>query len=208
MGALDNDPILNIPPPLYALGMDFKYSSRSILTDGNGLDVLIDPSSSPDDNEVIDIVKCRTFLDRGQYQAVAYCYLTYPIIVTRALRIGPTGSPVKISGGAREQLCVKFFKLRITFVATCKIENLPRLAAKGILTGAKEPCQQKCQNAEVLGDAVDETLSMLGKEWDEEATPEEIAAIKAARVSARGGIATHSGHWDSRICNFLELVVN
>jgi hypothetical protein len=70
MGALDNDPILNIPPPLYALGMDFKYSSRSILTDGNGLDVLIDPSSSPDDNEVIDLVKCRTFLDRGQYQAV------------------------------------------------------------------------------------------------------------------------------------------
>jgi hypothetical protein len=70
MGALDNDPILNIPPPLHARGMDFKYSSRSILTDGNGHDVLIDPSSSPDDNEVIDLVKCRTSLDRGQYQAV------------------------------------------------------------------------------------------------------------------------------------------
>ena len=109
---------------------------------------------------------------------------------------------------------MKFFKFCRTFVATCKIENLPRLAvettlhfaklsrtfqiyshapkldlkiandvvakAKGFLTGAKEPCQQKCQNAEVLGDAVDETLSMLGKEWDEEATPEEIAAIKVS----------------------------
>jgi hypothetical protein len=124
--------------------------------------------------------------------------LTYLFIVTRALRIGPTGSPVKISGGAPEQLCVKFFKLCRTFVATCKIENLPRLAvvttlhfaklsrtfqiyshtpqldlkiandvfaeAKAFLTGAKEPCQQKCQNAEVFGNAVDETLRLLAKE--------------------------------------------
>lgn len=67
MGTLDNDPILNIPPPLYAPGMDVKYSLRSILTDGNGLDVLIDPSSSPDDIKVIDLVKSRTSLDRGQY---------------------------------------------------------------------------------------------------------------------------------------------
>jgi hypothetical protein len=30
------------------------------------------------------------------------------------------------------------------------------------------------------------------KEWYEEVSPEELAAIKAAMVS---GIATHSGHW-------------
>jgi len=55
------------------------------------------------------------------------------------------------------------------------------------LTGAKEPCQQKCQNAEVLRDAVDETLSLLGKEWDEGATPEEIAAIKVSDKSFASG---------------------
>jgi hypothetical protein len=117
---------------------------------------------------------------------------------------------------------VNFFKLCRTFVATCKIENLPRLVvettsycakvsrtfqmyshapqldlkiandvvaeAKGFLTGAKEPCQQKYQNTEVLGNAVDETLRLLGKEWYEKATPEEIAAIKVSDKSFTSGV--------------------
>jgi len=94
--------------------------------------------------------------------------------------------------------------------------------AKSILLDANELCQQKFQNSDVLGNAIEETLRLLGKEWYEEVTPEEVAAIKvsngltrfgnnstllytrnkqtdpisqAAMVSGSRGIATHSGHW-------------
>jgi hypothetical protein len=94
--------------------------------------------------------------------------------------------------------------------------------AKRILVDANELCQQKFQNADVLGNAMEEALRLLGKEWYEEVTHEEVAAIKvsngltrfgnnstllytrnkqtdlisqAAMVSGSRGIATHSGHW-------------
>jgi hypothetical protein len=56
-------------------------------------------------------------------------------------------------------------------------------------------CTQPFQNADILGDAVEEMIKLLGGEWYELVTPEEVAAIKAAMVSGPGGIATHSGHW-------------
>lgn len=36
---------------------------------------------------------------------------------------------------------------------------------------------------------------MLGREFYEEVTEEEIEAIKRAMLGGRGGIASHSGHW-------------
>jgi hypothetical protein len=38
-------------------------------------------------------------------------------------------------------------------------------------------------------------MKLLGREWYEVVTPEELAVIKAAMVSGPRGIATHSGHW-------------
>ncbi|PMD36543.1 hypothetical protein L207DRAFT_636522 [Hyaloscypha variabilis F] len=64
--------------------------------------------------------------------------------------------------------------------------------AKSILVDANELCQQKFQNADVLGNAIEEALRLLRKEWYEEVTPEEVAAIKAAMVSGSRGIATPS----------------
>jgi len=67
--------------------------------------------------------------------------------------------------------------------------------AKTVLEKAKEMCTQPFQNADILGDAVEEMIKLLGREWYEVVTPEELAAIKAAMVSGPRGIATHSGHW-------------
>ena len=67
--------------------------------------------------------------------------------------------------------------------------------AKALLETAKEACSLGFQNAANLRNAVEESLKLLGREWYEEVTTEEIAAIKKAMVSGAGGLDTHSGHW-------------
>lgn len=67
--------------------------------------------------------------------------------------------------------------------------------AKELLGKAKEDCTRPFQNADALGNAVENMLKLLGKEWYEEVTAEELAEIKQAMVSGYGGLATHSGHW-------------
>jgi hypothetical protein len=67
--------------------------------------------------------------------------------------------------------------------------------AKELLDEAQKLCRQPFQNVEMLQSAVEESRSLLRKEWYEEVTAEEIIAIKSAMVSGPGGIATHSGHW-------------
>jgi hypothetical protein len=67
--------------------------------------------------------------------------------------------------------------------------------AKKFLAEAKEFCALGFQNADGLQRAIEETLRLLGKEWYEPVSEEEIATIKAAMVSGAGGISTHSGHW-------------
>lgn len=68
-------------------------------------------------------------------------------------------------------------------------------AARALLVEAEHLCEQRFQNADNLRTAVGEWLKLLGKEWYEEVTEEELAAVKAAMVSGPRGIATHSGHW-------------
>lgn len=46
-----------------------------------------------------------------------------------------------------------------------------------------------------LLETVEESIKLLRKQWYEEVTEGEIAAIKAAMVSGPREIATHSGHW-------------
>jgi hypothetical protein len=67
--------------------------------------------------------------------------------------------------------------------------------AKALLENAQELCKKNFQDAEALLQAVSESLKLLQRPWYEEVTAEELAAIKAAMVSGRTGIATHSGHW-------------
>jgi len=67
--------------------------------------------------------------------------------------------------------------------------------AKELLEQALQLCNEPFQNAEALRKAVEESIKLLGKEWYEQVTAEEIAAVKAAMVGGRGGIATHAGHW-------------
>ena len=67
--------------------------------------------------------------------------------------------------------------------------------AKELLSKASALCKQPFQNADVLRNAVEESIKMLRKEWYESVTAEELAAIKEAMVSGTDGIGTHSGHW-------------
>lgn len=67
--------------------------------------------------------------------------------------------------------------------------------AKELLLKGIALCKQPFQNADVLRDAVEESIKMLRKEWYESVTAEELDAIKKAMVSGPDGIGTHSGHW-------------
>ncbi|KAF2691044.1 hypothetical protein K458DRAFT_355487 [Lentithecium fluviatile CBS 122367] len=67
--------------------------------------------------------------------------------------------------------------------------------AKALLARAQELCKREFRDAETLLQAVNESIKLLQKEWYEEVTAEELAAIKAAMVSGSDSIATHSGHW-------------
>jgi len=67
--------------------------------------------------------------------------------------------------------------------------------AKELLGKAKILCTQGFQDADKLSTAVDETMKMIIKEWYEEVTAKELAAIREAMVSGSRGLATHSGHW-------------
>jgi hypothetical protein len=53
---------------------------------------------------------------------------------------------------------------------------------------AEEMCTQPFQNTDIFGDAVEEMMKLLGREWYEVVSPEELAAIKAAMVSGLSGI--------------------
>jgi hypothetical protein len=80
---------------------------------------------------------------------------------------------------------------------TTNIENASEHInlAKGLLQIAKDACAHGFSGADILLHAVEESIKLLGKEWYEEVTAEELAAIKVAMVSGPNGIATHSGHW-------------
>ena len=67
--------------------------------------------------------------------------------------------------------------------------------AKALLEDAEELCKRPFENAEGLRRAVQESVKLLGREWYEDVTAEELAAVKAAMVSGPQGINTHSGHW-------------
>lgn len=77
------------------------------------------------------------------------------------------------------------------------IDNAPKHVeiAKTIPEKAKEMCTQPFQNADILGDAVEKLIKLLGRECCKVVTPEELAAIKVAMVSGPRGISTHSGYW-------------
>ncbi|KAH7095615.1 hypothetical protein FB567DRAFT_623854 [Paraphoma chrysanthemicola] len=70
-----------------------------------------------------------------------------------------------------------------------------REKAKKMLEKAAELCKQRFADAETLAGAVEQSSRLLGKEFYEEVTKEEIEAIKLAMLSGHGGIATHAGHW-------------
>lgn len=67
--------------------------------------------------------------------------------------------------------------------------------AKQYLNEAQTLCQLGFQNADGLQLAVEEILHLLGKEWYEPMSATELATVKAAMLSGKDGLATHSGHW-------------
>lgn len=67
--------------------------------------------------------------------------------------------------------------------------------AKEILESALESCKRPFLNADLLRQAVEESIQLMRQPWYEDITEEELASIKAAMVSGSRGIATHSGHW-------------
>ncbi|OAL52703.1 hypothetical protein IQ07DRAFT_535610 [Pyrenochaeta sp. DS3sAY3a] len=67
--------------------------------------------------------------------------------------------------------------------------------AQSLLEEAIELCKRGFKDSDRLVHAINESIKLLRKEWYEEITAEELAAIKNAMVAGPHGIATHSGHW-------------
>jgi hypothetical protein len=70
-----------------------------------------------------------------------------------------------------------------------------RESAKAFLEDAGELCKVAFQGADDLAKAVQSALHLLGKEFYQEVTKEEVEAIKRAMLNGPNGMATHSGHW-------------
>lgn len=70
-----------------------------------------------------------------------------------------------------------------------------REMAMALLDEAHKLCENAFQDRNALKQTTGNVLKMLGSEFYEEVTKEEIEAVKRAMVSGRGGIATHTGHW-------------
>lgn len=70
-----------------------------------------------------------------------------------------------------------------------------RNKAKGLLDRAQKHCESSFRDRDALLEAVESSKKLLGREFYEEVSAEELESIKRAMVTGRGGIATHSGHW-------------
>lgn len=70
-----------------------------------------------------------------------------------------------------------------------------RQTAKDLLTQAEQLCKKSFRDRDTLLEAIVHALKMLGREFYEPVSQEEIDQIKRAMVSGYGGMATHSGHW-------------
>ena len=79
--------------------------------------------------------------------------------------------------------------------AQSDVQNASQLvaSAKALLGKAKQDCTLGFHNADTLLKAVEECMKLLGREWYEEVSGEEIAGIKKAMLGT--DLATHSGHW-------------
>ncbi|KAK3689366.1 hypothetical protein B0T22DRAFT_427646 [Podospora appendiculata] len=69
-----------------------------------------------------------------------------------------------------------------------------RETARALLDNAATMCAALPNSKELMA-AIEEMKRLYEGSRYEDVTPEELAAIKTAMVSGRGGIATHSGHW-------------
>ena len=150
--------------------------------------------------------------------------------MSQILEATPTGTSIRLPGGAPEKHVKQFFNSCEEFITNCTADNLPKLSveaslhhastarsyesycratknqnvkhasarvatAKEILAKAKELCGLKFQNADALRNAVEESIKLLGREWYENVSAEEIAAVKKAMLASSDSFATHSGHW-------------
>jgi len=70
-----------------------------------------------------------------------------------------------------------------------------RNTANELLQQARHLCEHGFRDRDTLLKAIVYATAMLGKEFYEAISRDELEAIKKAMVGGRGGIATHSGHW-------------
>ncbi|CAN9464466.1 unnamed protein product [Alternaria alternata] len=62
--------IQKIPPPLYARTSGFRFPAATLMKDKNGEPFSIEPTSSCDDEALLDKLETKTQLDRGQCRAL------------------------------------------------------------------------------------------------------------------------------------------
>lgn len=119
--------------------------------------------------------KCRTLVKTGEEQSLPKIGVEAALYYSRIARLLSSSSLI------REE--------------NRDVAKNYRETAKALLQKATVLCQQPFQGANVLAQAVDHSEKLLGKEFYEAVTKEEIEAIKMAMVSGPRGIATHAGHW-------------
>lgn len=64
-----------------------------------------------------------------------------------------------------------------------------------LLDDANAMCNQPFHGSEQLKEDIEAIKNLLGSQWYESVSAEELGAIKSAMVSGPEGIASHSGHW-------------
>jgi hypothetical protein len=70
-----------------------------------------------------------------------------------------------------------------------------RESAIGLLKEAEKLCESAFQDRDQLQEGIERSFELLGREFYQKVSREEVEAIKRAMVSGRGGIGSHSGHW-------------
>lgn len=200
------------------------YASRKVTMAGTGsLADMLDRLSLGQDN-ILPIERDRrvTFGGRTVQIKAERIVLEDKLRIMTKLNSDPSTEGAKFPGGDAATLTKVFMKACASLMKDCVAEELPKLAveaaihfattarvysafkrgpteyveeAKELLNQAHKLCDKPFQNADKLKMCVEDHMEFLGRAWYEEVTAEELAEIKNAMVSGRGGIATHSGHW-------------
>lgn len=137
-------------------------------------DNALKPATSPDKQAMSLLKDCKVFVEQSSADSLFRFAILGSLIYARIARL------IQTSERSRTEAPKKVAE----YMAT----------AKSLLDSAELMCNSPFTGADQLRKDVEAAQRLLGREWYEPVTKEELDAIRSAMVSG-GGITTHSGHW-------------